>query len=38
MSGDEILEDLRAEDSTFPDDMVAVGVEVGYTFSNGIID
>lgn len=30
MSGDEILEELRAEDSTFPDDMVAVGTEAAH--------
>ncbi|KAH7914913.1 dipeptidase [Hygrophoropsis aurantiaca] len=31
MSGDEILEDLRAEDSTFPDDMVAAGTEAAHS-------
>jgi len=30
MSGDEILEDLRAEDSTFPDELVAAGVEAAH--------
>lgn len=28
MSGEEITEHLRAEDTTFPDDLVAAGVEV----------
>ncbi|EGN93914.1 hypothetical protein SERLA73DRAFT_63293 [Serpula lacrymans var. lacrymans S7.3] len=30
MSGDEILDDLRAEDTTFPDDMVAAGSEAAH--------
>ncbi|KAH0835587.1 hypothetical protein J3R83DRAFT_9312 [Lanmaoa asiatica] len=30
MSGDEILEDLRAEDSTFSDELVAAGVEAAH--------
>ncbi|KAF9221134.1 dipeptidase [Gyrodon lividus] len=30
MSGDEILEDLRAEDSTFPDELVVAGVEAAH--------
>ncbi|EGN93888.1 hypothetical protein SERLA73DRAFT_171763 [Serpula lacrymans var. lacrymans S7.3] len=34
MSGEEILENLRAEDTTFPDDMVAAGVEAAH--ANGI--
>lgn len=29
MSGEEITEHLRAEDTTFPDELVAAGVEVG---------
>ena len=28
MSGEEITETLRAEDTTFPDELVAAGVEV----------
>lgn len=28
MSGEEITEHLRAEDTTFPDELVAAGVEV----------
>lgn len=28
MSGEEITEKLRAEDTTFPDELVAAGVEV----------
>ena len=30
MSGDEILEDLRAEDATFSDELVAAGVEAAH--------
>jgi imidazolonepropionase-like amidohydrolase len=30
MSGDEILEDLRAEDTTFSDELVAAGVEAAH--------
>lgn len=30
MSGDEILEDLRAEDTTFSDELVATGVEAAH--------
>lgn len=34
MSGEEITEHLRAEDTTFPDELVAAGVEVGAQFTS----
>lgn len=34
MSGEEITETFRAEDTTFPDELVAAGVEVSYLESS----